>query len=280
MTVRKRIAVGLTLIAMTTVGVATSVAYDTWSVADDATNCGYCHGDFRSGTYTSPVDGQLWGNLHNIHRNTMLSGDCDVCHIGNDEFPVYLDSSNGGTGFDPVGCMGCHGVDPDPTVPDNNWWGAGLRAHHANAGVGPDNNGQTCASCHTDDPTPPPESAVPSYYFTPDTNHPNKPTNPCNPMPTYPEHFAGDVIAIDNDGDLLYDENDPDCMSATLIFVDGFESGDTSFWSSVTELFTALVDRTRNLGGTPLAGSAAALMVFGVATLSIRSRRRRKGGNR
>lgn len=31
--------------------------YDRWSVNDDATYCGYCHGDFRNSNYISPVDG-------------------------------------------------------------------------------------------------------------------------------------------------------------------------------------------------------------------------------
>ena len=54
-----------------------------------------------------------------------VASDCDVCHIGNDKLPVYLNSSSGGDGFAPVGCMGCHGVNPAPNVPNNNWWGAG-----------------------------------------------------------------------------------------------------------------------------------------------------------
>lgn len=192
--------------------------YDRWSVNDDATYCGYCHGDFRNNNYISPVDGQNWGNLHNIHRYTMLSGDCDACHIGGDEFPVFLDRSNGGDGFEPIGCVGCHGVNPAPPAANTGLWGAGLRAHHANADVGPDNNGLTCASCHTSDPTPPSEDTQPSYYFTPDTFHPAKPDNSCNPAsppPGYPENYAGATIGIDNDGDLLYDEADPDCAGPT-----------------------------------------------------------------
>jgi hypothetical protein len=110
-----------------------ATAYDRYSIDDDATNCRQCHGDFRSGSYVSPVDGLDWGNLHNIHRSTMLSGDCDVCHIGNNRLPVMIAESDGGDGFEPVSCMGCHGVDPAPDVPDNSWWGAGLRAHHTNA---------------------------------------------------------------------------------------------------------------------------------------------------
>jgi hypothetical protein len=144
----------------------------------------------------------------------MLTGDCDVCHIGADEFPVYIASSNGGDGFEPVSCMGCHGVDPAPGIPNNGWWGAGLRLHHANAGVGPDNNGFTCATCHFDDPPPPPEDEAPSYYFLPDSNHPNKPTDPCSPAPSHSENYAGAVTGLDNDGDLLYDVSDTDCAAA------------------------------------------------------------------
>ncbi len=191
--------------------------YDRYYQNSNNRNCEGCHGDFRSNSYISMVDGQNWGNLHNIHRYTMLSGDCDTCHIGNDEFPVYLNQSNGGIGFEPVGCIGCHGVNPAPPAANNGKWGAGLRAHHANANVGPDNNGLTCASCHTTDPPPPSEDTPPSYYFTPDSVHPEKPDNACNPAsppPGYPENYAGAVMGIDNDGDRLYDENDPDCAAA------------------------------------------------------------------
>ena len=46
----------------------------------DATNCRACHGDFRASIYTSPA-GVNWGvNLHDLHRTTMLSGDCNTCH--------------------------------------------------------------------------------------------------------------------------------------------------------------------------------------------------------
>ena len=196
-------------------GIPGTEGYDKYSQNDDATNCRWCHGDFRSNTYISPVDGQNWGNLHNIHRSTMLSGDCDVCHIGDDRLPVFLDSSDGGDGFEPVGCVGCHGADPAPGLPNNGWWGAGLRLHHTNAGVGQDSNGFTCMDCHADDPPPPPENTLPSYYFTPDVNHPNKPDDPCNPGPDFPENYAGAVIGIDNDGDMLYDDADPDCEGPT-----------------------------------------------------------------
>ncbi len=203
-------------------------AYEQWSINDDATYCGECHGDFRNPDYISLVDGQNWGNLHDLHRNTMLNGDCNVCHIGGNRFPVHLNESNGGNGFPAVSCVGCHGIDPDPGNP-NTHWGAGLRRHHLEAGVGPDMNGDTCADCHTSDPVPAPENTPPAYYFTPDSNHPNKPTDPCNPLPTLPENFAGLTIGLDNDGDLDYDGADADC--AVDLFSDDFESGDTSAWS-------------------------------------------------
>jgi len=296
-------------------GIPGAEGYDRWSVNDDATNCGYCHGDFRSSNYISPVDGLNWGNLHNIHRSTMLSGDCDTCHLGADEFPVLLNQSNGGDGFEPVGCMGCHGVDPAPSVPNNDWWGAGLRAHHANAVVGPDNNGDTCISCHTNDPVPAPEDTMPSYYFTPDLIHTSKPDDPC-----LTENYAGAAIGIDNDGDQLYDGNDPDCAGPTpphtptnaptntptatpkpvvptptntptppvdpdLIFDDGFESGDTSAWGALGRAFLANLDHVRSLGTKPFAKPTVFLMVVtGLALVGglpvIRKRRRRRAKNR
>lgn len=206
-------------------------SYTQWSINDDSTNCRECHGDFRNDNYISPVDGQNWGNLHDLHREDMLNDDCDVCHIGDNRLPVPLDDSTGGDGFESVGCMGCHGVDPDPGNP-NEHWGAGLRLHHTNASVPADQNGDTCVDCHSSDPVPPGENVAPSYYFTPDTAHPDKPTDPCNPSGDgFPEDFAGLTIAIDNDGDLDYDEADSDC-GASLIFADGFETGDTAAWTS------------------------------------------------
>jgi hypothetical protein len=101
----------------------------------------------------SLVDGLPWGNLHNVHRSTMLGSDCEACHIGSSRLPVYLDQSAGGIGLEPVSCVGCHGVNPSPGNPSTGLWGAGLRAHHTNAGVGPDSDGLRCLDCH---PTPGP----------------------------------------------------------------------------------------------------------------------------
>ena len=44
-----------------------AIAYEQFSQdGGDATNCGACHGDFRSGSYVSLSDGTNWGNLHNL----------------------------------------------------------------------------------------------------------------------------------------------------------------------------------------------------------------------
>lgn len=189
-------------------------AFDRWSQNGDATNCRACHGDFRAGIYISRVDGQNWGNLHNLHRQTMVSGDCDVCH-GSSNFPVRIASSNGGTGMDPLSCVGCHGragdnVASNPEFP--NGYGAGLRQHHFNAGV------TDCVECHADaDPSnysAVGEDILPPYYGSPGEGHPNIPTDPCNQDGS--ENFAGATIGIDNDGDDVYDGDDTDCSSTPV----------------------------------------------------------------
>ena len=186
------------------------LAYPRYTVNDDATYCGSCHGDFRSSNYISSVDGQNWGNLHNIHRSTMLSGDCNACHDNGDYFPVVLDSSSGGSGLEAIGCMGCHGRAED-NIPQNPSYpygaGAGLRQHHNNAGV------DDCLDCHEDsDPanyTTVSEAILPPYYANPGSSHPNMPTMACNDDGS--ENFAGAAIGLDNDGNDLYDDADPAC---------------------------------------------------------------------
>jgi hypothetical protein len=153
-----------------------------------------------------------WGNLHNLHRSTMLSGDCNACHLSGGRFPVILNSSVGGTGLDPIACMGCHGRQEDDTPTNPDWGsksglGAGLRQHHHNAGE------TLCAGCHQDaDPanyTPVGENVLPPYYANPGTNHPNMPTDPC--ISSGNEDFAGVVQGLDNDGDGIYEGGEQDC---------------------------------------------------------------------
>ncbi|MFQ5591403.1 MAG: hypothetical protein ACE5HE_09595, partial [Phycisphaerae bacterium] len=188
-----------------------SVAYPTYSQNRDATNCRACHGDFRASFYVSLSDGQNWGNLHNLHRSTMLTGDCNTCH-GTPFWPLALGSSNGGNGFAPIGCTGCHGREEDMGNDGlSPGRGAGLRQHHWNSGI------RLCGNCHSDaNPAnylPVGEDVLPSYYFSPDPNHASKPTDACSPNGE--EDYAGSLEGLDNDGDGLYDTNDPDCAGAT-----------------------------------------------------------------
>jgi len=189
---------------------STVSAYTQWSQGNDSGNCATCHGDFRAGSYISPADGQNWGNLHNLHRTTMLGGDCDTCHGGSNRFPVLLDDSDGGSGLESISCMGCHGrtEDTGPSNPDfSSGAGAGLRQHHTNAGV------TVCTGCHEDaapaNYTPVGEEILPPYYANPGTGHPAMPTAPCNDDGS--ENFAGAAIGLDNDGNDVYDTDDAAC---------------------------------------------------------------------
>jgi hypothetical protein len=186
-------------------------AYEQYSQNKDATNCRGCHGDFRASPYVSLVDGSSWGDdAHDVHRNIMLDGDCATCHGSGPRFPVLIGSSAGGSGFPAIGCVGCHGRAAD-TGNDgiSPGYGAGLRQHHTNAGVA------DCAGCHSDadpaDYTPVGEDVPPDYYFTPDPAHADKPTDSCSPNGE--EDYAGSMLGLDNDGNLLSDGDDPACAA-------------------------------------------------------------------
>ena len=97
------------------------------------------------------------------------------------------------------GCTGCHGRDYGGVLGDS---GVGLRAHHAANGV------TECAICHANDPMPVGEDILPTYYGTFDTNV----FSSCNDEPFFSEDWTiGDGLGLDNDGDNLYDGDDPDC---------------------------------------------------------------------
>ena len=211
------------LVLLLTLWAPITSAYNEYSTGPDG-SCADCHGDFRANPYISLADGVSWGDdLHDVHRNTMLSGDCNTCHSSG-RSPVFLDSSNGGNGLAPISCSGCHGRDEDAA--DGSGSGDGLRAHHASAGVA------VCATCHTTDTTPVGENVLPPYYFTPDTNHPNKPTDPCNPLGE--EDYKGSTIGLDNDGDGLYDQADSDCLIANTPPVANDDAASTPFQTAAT----------------------------------------------
>lgn len=200
----------LTLVFLAT-WISTASAYADYSTNGSSGNCATCHGDFTAGQYTSLADGASWPDgLHNTHRNTMLGGgnpeSCDVCHTSNlGRSPVLIGDSDGGTGLDPISCLGCHGL----AEANGSVTGAGLRQHHFV------NSLTVCLDCHADsDPgifSPPGEDVLPPYYATtPNASYPDMPTDSCNPSGG--ENFAGTTIGLDNDGDNQYDQNDTNCQ--------------------------------------------------------------------
>ena len=191
-------------------------AYQAYSNNTDGTLCGACHGTFAGGTYISNKDGTNWGtNLHNGHRTTMLAGDCNTCHggAGTSGREVFLKSSAGGDGLDPIACVGCHGRAEDVTAGGD--YGAGLRQQHWVGGI------TECGDCHGDaNPasfTPVAENVPPPYYFTPDTAHPAKPTDACDANGS--ESVFGPT-GLDNDGNGQIDGADANCANIPPVAVD------------------------------------------------------------
>jgi hypothetical protein len=174
-------------------------------------NCATCH-------ETLPNGGGFWGGpnsgpLHIAHQNN-ATGTCRLCHTSTGDVP-QLNSSSATGG---VGCIGCHGQPLGTGVSS----GAGLRRHHARSGV------SVCATCHTSDPVPPPESTVPVYYGFTDVLQ----TTPCNTdgMEDFWTYNGGPQTngkGLDNDGDLLVDYLfDPDCGAVACVDGDGDGYGD------------------------------------------------------
>ncbi|UCE88815.1 MAG: choice-of-anchor D domain-containing protein, partial [Pseudomonadota bacterium] len=257
----------LCALAMLVAGASNTYAYETYSVARTSGNCANCHGDFRASPYVSPRDGVSWGDdLHDVHRNAMLGGDCNACHSASGRFPVILNSSVGGTGLDPLACVGCHGrAEPEAS---GQVRGSGLRQHHYNSGV------TLCVDCHGDaNPTAfntVAENIAPPYYFTPDAAHPNKPTDPCNPSGQ--ENFAGSALGLDNDGDALYDQTDPDCQVAVPnIVVDPatLAFGDVTLGMSATLATTISNAGTADLTVTNIVLGAGTSSEYSIGALTL-----------
>jgi len=130
-----------------------------------------------------------------------MDADCGNCHIQNGDATLMNDSRNG------FGCLGCHG-----RVDDGAVRGRGLRQHHRVTGA------STCSGCHDSPEAPLPESVAPPYYGGPLT----RVDDPCNSSPATLEDWSGDGVGLDNDGDNLYDGNDPDCQAGNQPPVAGF----------------------------------------------------------
>lgn len=212
--------VALMTIALLMFGASEAGAYEQYS------GCKECHGSFRNSPYISLSNGSSWGdNLHNVHRNDMLGGDCDACHTSGGKGKVFMDSSKGGAGLAAIGCVGCHGREEDignDSVSAGR--GAGLRQHHTNA------DETDCQGCHSDaipaNYTPVGEDVLPNYFAYPGSNHPSMPADSCNPAGK--ENFAGATQGLDNDGDGNYDTVDSDCIVIVTHTVGGTVTGLTA----------------------------------------------------
>jgi hypothetical protein len=173
-----------------------------WSSAYDrfGNGCNTCHGKF---TDTASPRGPLPANKHNLHRDLMLtdvstSNDrCYVCHTVIGDKPL-LKSSKGNSSLPGISCAGCH----SNTYGTANL-GAGLRKHHQINGV------TVCAGCHAGDPVPAAENVNPPYYGKAGVNLKDALNRDGS------EDYTGDGIGLDNDGNNLYDTDDPAAFSVS-----------------------------------------------------------------
>lgn len=164
--------------------------------------CDLCHGPFSGGQ--SPRGTIFPANSKHVMHANFMDAECGQCHTTGDDWNPYIGSSNGTAHDPPVGCNGCHGRDYGPGIGHS---GVGLRAHHTAVGI------PLCVTCHDDDPTPLPENVAPVYYGTPGSFV----DDPCNKSPGNAENWSiGDSFGLDNDGDLLYDGQDPDCCPGDI----------------------------------------------------------------
>jgi hypothetical protein len=178
----------------------------------NGSGCIQCHGDFDG---PDSPGGSVFpqGSKHEMHRGAaFMDTDCGLCHVNPGDDPAT--NMSAGTQSTPgLGCVGCHGRDEGPGF---GLLGVGLRRIHTEAGI------LFCAQCHPDDPQGElvGEDVLPPYYGSPDTNVGSS----CNDDGS--ESWTLDNNrGLDNDGDGLYDEDDPDC--GCLGDLDG--SGDVGF---------------------------------------------------
>jgi hypothetical protein len=160
---------------------STAVAHETWSADpdSDAGNCAECHGKFGFvGTkYLSRHDGTVWsGDLMTGHGSSTLTG-CMECHLIEGDQPAISR------------CAGCHGREEDGGAMQT---GMGLVQHHRVKGI------TDCDACHMSGGTIAGEDVVPAKMLV-------KGIDPCNDAQFGPD-------GLDNDGDGLYDSDDPDCQ--------------------------------------------------------------------
>jgi hypothetical protein len=171
--------------------------------------CVSCHGDFNGPS--SPTGAVFpYDSKHLMHRaSSEMNTSCDMCHYAGDDLNPDLNFSDddgfgGGPGY---GCAGCHARDYGGEF---GVIAAGLRAKHRAVSI-------SCgdSSCHSNDPDPLPENVPPPYYGSFET----RAWDPCNRLlDLWGENFSIEqttIRGLDNDGDGLYDLDDPDCAVET-----------------------------------------------------------------
>jgi hypothetical protein len=192
----KRIRFGIALVIAGSFVLLASTGTQAYRRYQDGCNIAACHGSFTDDTSTK---GSVFpgGDKHSMHRASQnMNIECNLCHRTGDGNNPYIGLSDGTDNNPGIGCNGCH---------DGN----GLRAHHMGAGV------TFCNQCHTDS-APLPEDTVPTYYGTADVAATM--VDPCNlsaSTETDENWTVGDLVGLDNDGDGLYDGDDPDCAATS-----------------------------------------------------------------
>jgi hypothetical protein len=140
-----------------------------------------------------------------------VTQECLLCHWREPVAGDVVYTFQSGT-EDGQGCRGCHGRESGSP----GGWGAGMRRRHDAL------LGGICGDCHAFDPEPPDESVLPFYYGLPGVAV----GSPCATSPAQGgEDWNGDGRGLDNDGDGLYDADDPDCTLSSI----GDGTGDSSW---------------------------------------------------
>jgi predicted CXXCH cytochrome family protein len=162
--------------ALVTILATATFAYQTYEAVPGGVgaSCATCHFGFQDS-----------GPLHEQHLS--LNVGCYRCHEAHRIITVTTSLSIDGK----RGCVGCHGRWEDAGYDlISEGLGAGLRQHHYNSGE------ESCQICHRD--------SIPSSYTLVGED-------------AYPPFYVTDGLdpctdILDNDGDLLYDETDPNCV--------------------------------------------------------------------
>ena len=137
------------------------------------------------------------------------TGNCVGCHNFGDESSA-IHSAHLNLGL-PNSCNTCHGnIGDTPATPrcGTCHTARGLSNHHENAGAA------SCVRCHSGDPAPE-NSPVPGYASI---------TAVLDPCDGSEERFNSFTVSLDNDGDGLYDMNDPDCQPPVEDCTDGVDN--------------------------------------------------------